>query len=91
MKINERFEIITDAYNFILRESHTTSKGKLAYNDRYYPTLEMALNEIITRAPSDCYTVSEAIVVIDKARESIARCLKEYAQGIDYKALGRVS
>lgn len=71
MRINERWEILSDEYNYTLREHHTTSKGTAVYKDRYFVTLEQALQWIITQEGKGVGTLPEAIHSIRRGRDDI--------------------
>ena len=71
MKINDRWEVLSDSCNYILREHYTSSKGKATYSDRYFPMLEQCLQRIVTEEGKGCESISDATKVIRTVRDEI--------------------
>lgn len=80
MKINKEFEITTDKdKNYILIQTYKTKVGTYTTKERYYPTLEAALNgclkqEILNTELKDVKTVLDEL---HKIQKDIKKCLKE--------------
>ena len=48
MKINDRFELVTDnSMNYILKETYKTKVGTMAVKERYYGTMTEALKDCL--------------------------------------------
>ena len=73
MKINERFSITSDSMNWILIDK--TKKS-------YYPRMEQALQEIITRSGKNQSTIREAINEIDKVRQDIKTAIRSIPKSV---------
>lgn len=73
VKINERFSIERDKYQWVLVEhkNGTSKKGEAIKTEArsYYPKLEQICNEIVEREAGDCATVKEIIVSLKLGQE----------------------
>ena len=80
MKINKEFEITTDKdKNYILIQTYKTKVGTYTTKERYYPTLEAALDgclkqRILQTELKDLKTVLDEM---HKIQKDIKKCLKE--------------
>ena len=80
MKINKEFEITTDKdKNYILIQKYETKVGTFKTKERYYPTLEAALDgclkqRILQTELKDLKTVLDEM---HKIQKDIKKCLKE--------------
>ena len=80
MKINKEFEITTDKdKNYVLMQTYKTKVGTYTTKERYYPTLEKALDDclklgILQTELKDLKTVLDTL---NKLEKDIKKSLKE--------------
>lgn len=80
MKINKEFEITTDKdKNYVLIQTYKTKVDTYTTKERYYPTLEKALNDclklgILQTELKDLKTVLDTL---NKLEKDIKKSLKE--------------
>lgn len=80
MKINEQFELTTDSnMNFVLVESYKSKVGTIAKRERYYPTIESALEDCykLGLLKTELKDIETVIQTINKLHEDIKKALKE--------------
>ena len=76
MKINDRWEIASDSFNFILREHYINEKGNHDTRESFHNTLEQSLQTRITREGKGHESLSEAIDKITAVRNDIRKHVK---------------
>lgn len=80
MKINKEFELITDGdKNYILIQTYKTKVGTYTTKERYYPTLEAALNGCLKQGilNTELKDVKTVLDELHKIQKDIKKCLKE--------------
>ena len=80
MKINKEFELIADGdNNFILIQTYKTKVGTFKTKERYYPTLEAALNGCLKQGilNTELKDVKTVLDELHKIQKDIKKCLKE--------------
>lgn len=80
MKINKEFELITDGdKNYILIQTYETKVGTFKKKERYYPTLEAALNGCLKQGilNTELKDVKTVLDELHKIQKDIKKCLKE--------------
>lgn len=80
MKINKEFELITDGdKNYILIQTYETKVGTFKKKERYYPTLEAALNGCLKQGilKTELKDIKTVLDELYKIQKDIKKCLKE--------------
>ena len=80
MRINKEFEITTDKdSNFILIQTYKTKVGTFKTKERYYPTLEAALDGCLKQGllKTEISKLDTIIKELHKIQKDIKKCLKE--------------
>ena len=80
MKINKEFEITTDKdKNYILIQTYKTKVGTYTTKERYYPTLEAALDGCLKQGllKTELKDLKTVLDEMHKIQKDIKKCLKE--------------
>ena len=80
MKINNEFEIITDGdKNYILLQKYQSKVGTFKTKERYYPTLEAALNGCLKQGimKTELRDLQTVLNELHKIQNNIKKSLKE--------------
>ena len=80
MKINKEFEITADKdKNYILIQTYKTKVGTYTTKERYYPTLEAALDGCLKQGllKTELKDLKTVLDEMHKIQKDIKKCLKE--------------
>lgn len=86
IRINDRFAIGCDEYNWILYDKHkfTTKDGEIKENTKtWYPsTLDYLCEIVIRQTPKNCETAKEILQAVEQAKIDCINALKALPENL---------
>ena len=78
IKITDEYALDSDTYNFIIKEKHTTKKGKEVWEDvAYCGNLTQVKNWLMNRHISKDLSILENVCIAEELSKTIDKSLSE--------------